>query len=136
VGAGLDPRNRDRTRAHRGVLSNIIRYRERSAHAMCLVMKRGSGGGNTNLARGFGSTATQSTTTLGGTAFGRGTSITNGGFNSNLAAGKFSSADQQVVTLGGTAGRRGLNVVDGGANKNAALGFGSSASQQVFTGAQ
>jgi hypothetical protein len=73
---------------------------------------------------------------LGGTAFGRGRSVTDGGFNSNLAAGKFSSADQQVATVGGTAGGHGLNVVKGGANKNAALGFGSSASQQVFTGAQ
>jgi hypothetical protein len=88
-----------------------------------------NGGSNLNVAGGFGSTATQSTTTLGGTAFGRGTSITNGGLNTNLSAGKFPSADQQVVTPRRHSGtpwpeRRG---------RRCERGTPLSASQQVFT---
>ena len=92
------------------------------------------GGNNLNVAKGFGSFAGQSVTTVGGTAFGKGAvANTFGGLNTNLAAGKFSSAQQDVLTVGGTAGPFGKNLTFGGANRNAALGFGSTAQQQVVT---
>jgi hypothetical protein len=69
------------------------------------------------------------TTTLGGTAFGRGTSITNGGFNTNLAAGK--------VFSGGSAGRhprwhRGTPWPER-RGRRCGQGTPLSASQRVFT---
>ena len=57
-----------------------------------------------NLASGRNSTALQDTTTVGGTAFGRGAQAnTFGGLNSNNARGFGSLATQSTTTLGGQA---------------------------------
>ena len=75
------------------------------------------------------------TTTVGGTAFGRGAQAsTFGGLNSNDARGFGSLATQSTTTLGGQAfGRGAQSQVSGGFNSNLAAGRFSQADQQVLT---
>ena len=91
------------------------------------------GGNNRNVAAGAFSFAGQDTTTVGGTALGRGRVITNGGGNLNVARGFASTATQSTTTLGGTAFGHGASITNGGFNSNIASGAFSSADQQVVT---
>ena len=81
-----------------------------------------NGGQNNNFAKGFGSSATQSSLTVGGSAFGHGKSITQRRAEHQPGFGAFSSADQQVVTLATVGFTRGINV---------GAGAGSVAAQRI-----
>jgi hypothetical protein len=123
------------------VLIDLLRRGLITALAMngsCLVHDfeiavQGGTSEDVDLALGSGSFAGQSATTVGGSAFGRGQSLTLGGQNLNAAVGRNSVATQQVLTLGGAAFGRGQSATFGGQNLNAATGRGALADQQVVT---